>query len=446
MQLPSSLEKLAEIFPERLYLVGGAVRDHIRSVPTEDFDLASAAEPKAVKDALAGSGFKVCDSSPKLGTLIISGGGVRFEHTTFRTDSYPEGSGVHKPDQVIFTTDIEKDCRRRDFCCNAIYYDVKDKRLVDPLGGIADVEHGILRTTRAAKEVFCEDGLRIMRLIRFVSTLGFAPDYEAAQAAKELVGRLADVSKERIRDELDKTLAGGNLCNAMELALDTGVLGEILPELAENESVLQPKQFHAYDALRHAFHTAAAARADIKLAALLHDVGKAEAIKKDGNMHRHAEYGAITAKEITKRLKYPNAVITEIEILVREHMYDINANARESKLRKFVARNYAVIDKLIALVRADSAGTGVFDDCPRADRFEATLDKMKKEGVPFTLKQLKVNGDDIKSLGLKGESIGRVLGELLDGCVEGRFGNSREELLAAAKRSLKNGAGTGGTK
>ena len=163
-------------------------------------------------------------------------------------------------------------------------------------------------------------------------------------------------------------------------------------------------------------------------------------------MHRHAEYGALTAKEITKRLKYPNAVITETEILVREHMYDINANARESKLRKFVARNYAVIDKLIALVRADSAGTGVFDDCPRADRFEATLDKMKQERVPFTLKQLKVNGDDIKSLGLKGESIGRVLGELLDGCVEGRFGNSREELLAAAKRSLKNGAGTGGTK
>lgn len=434
VNVPSALEKLASVFPSRLYLVGGAVRDSIRGVETEDFDLAGPARPDQIKSALSGSIFKVCDSSPKLGTLIITGGGSRFEYTTFRTDSYPEGSGAHKPDAVIFTDDIELDCRRRDFCCNAVYYDVAERKSVDPLDGIADIEKKVLRTTRAPEDVFSEDGLRIMRLVRFVSTLGFAPESRTAAVAKALATRLSDVSVERIRDELDKTLAGKNVVNALELALSLGVIRQILPELAANEGLVQPARFHRYDALRHAFHTVEAARKDIKLAALLHDVGKAEAWKRDGNMHRHAEYGALQAEEITKRLKYPNAVIAETKTLVREHMYDINANAKENKLRRYVAENYAVIDKLIALVRADSKGTGLFDDCPRADRFQATLDEMKEKGIPFTVRQLAVNGDDLKKIGLKGIEIGETLAALLKECIDGRLTNDRERLLKAASK------------
>lgn len=434
MKISAALKNLAEIFPSDLYVVGGAVRDSLRGVETEDTDLAGAAKPEEVKAALSESGYKVCDSSPKLGTLIISCGREKFEYTTFRTDSYPEGSGVHKPDSVIFTDDIEKDCRRRDFRCNAIYYDIKREKLVDPLCGAEDVEKKLLRTTRAAEGVFSEDGLRIMRLIRFVSTLGFTPDGEAVLAAKKLSGRLKDVSAERIRDELDKTLKGANVVNAMQLMLSTGALRQVIPELAENEGVEQPANVHKYDALTHAFHTAAEAREDIKLAALLHDVGKAEAIKKDGNMHSHAEYGAALAKEITRRLKYPNAVIAETEALIREHMYDVNANARESKLRRFVARNIGHIDKLIALVRADSKGTGLFDDCPRADRFQATYDKMKENDIPFTVRQLDVNGDDIKKLGFKGEEIGKALDLLLTECIDGRLKNERAALINAAAR------------
>lgn len=437
MDYPSALDKLAKEFPSDLYLVGGAVRDYLRGVKTTDFDLAGSARPEEIKAVFAGSGFRVCDSSPKLGTLIISGDGARFEYTTFRTDSYPEGSGAHKPCEVVFTDDIELDCRRRDFRCNAIYYDVKRGRLVDPLDGAADVRRELLRTTRGAEEVFCEDGLRIMRLVRFVSTLGYKPDGEAERAAKRLAGRLKDVSAERIRDELDKTLMGKRVVDALELAFGLGVLDMILPELSANDGVVQPAAFHRYDALRHAFHTAEAAREDIKLAALLHDVGKAEAWKKDGNMHNHAEYGAVTAREITTRLKYPNAVIAETETLVREHMYDVNANARKSRLRRFVAKNHAVIDKLIALVRADSKGTGLFDDSPRADRFQATLDEMKQKGIPFTVRQLAVNGDDVKKLGFRGEEIGRVLEELLRDCLDGILVNDKEVLLAQAAKAAR---------
>lgn len=439
MKISAALASLANMFPSDLYVVGGAVRDSLRGVETEDTDLAGAARADEVKAALSGSGFKVCDSSPKLGTLIISKDKEKFEYTTFRTDSYPEGSGVHKPETVIFTDDIEKDCRRRDFCCNAIYYDIKRAKLVDPLAGADDVKNKVLRTTRAAEDVFSEDGLRIMRLVRFVSTLGFSPDGEAVAAATKLSGRLKDVSAERVRDELDKTLKGKNVVKAMRLMLSVGALKQVLPELAANEGVAQPANVHRYDALTHAFYTAEAAREDIKLAALLHDVGKAEAIKKDGNMHAHAEYGALQAREITKRLKYPSAVIAETEILVREHMYDVNANARESKLRRFVARNIGHIEKLIALVRADSKGTGLFDDCPRADRFQAAYDKMKEQNIPFTVRQLAVNGDDIKKLGFKGEAIGKTLDALLTGCIDGRLKNERTALMNAAAR-LAGGA------
>ena len=439
MELPSGLICLAEAFPLKLYLVGGAVRDAIRGVETTDFDLASALSPDEVRRALDGTRFKVHDSSPKLGTLILTCGDSRFEHTTFRTDSYPEGSGKHRPDGVVFTDDINADCRRRDFRCNAIYYDINEKKIVDPLGGEEDVRRGILRTTRSAREVFCEDGLRIMRLVRFVSVLGFSSDGEAKEAATELSGRLADVSAERVRDELDKTLAGDNSFDALQLASETGALDVILPELAANRNVEQPARFHAYDALRHAFRTVQEARNDVKLAALLHDVGKAEAIARDGNMHRHAEYGAVTAREITKRLKYPNATIAETEILVREHMYDINANAHETKLRRFVARNHAVIDKLIALVRADSAGTGLFSDSPRADRFQAVLDKMKKEGVPFTPAELAINGNDLKKLGFSGKDIGETMGALIALCVDGRLKNDKCVLLAQAERMRRSG-------
>ena len=247
------------------------------------------------------------------------------------------------------------------------------------------------------------------------------------------------MSAERVRDELDKTLAGDNSFDALQLASETGALDVILPELAANRNVEQPARFHAYDALRHAFRTVQEARNDVKLAALLHDVGKAEAIARDGNMHRHAEYGAVTAREITKRLKYPNATIAETEILVREHMYDINANAHETKLRRFVARNHAVIDKLIALVRADSAGTGLFSDSPRADRFQAVLDKMKKEGVPFTPAELAINGNDLKKLGFSGKDIGETMGALIALCVDGRLKNDKCVLLAQAERMRRSG-------
>lgn len=438
MYFSDTLYELAKAFrPTSLYVVGGAVRDMLSGKDTKDVDIASALTPDEVADKLSDSGFTVQGSAKKLGTLIIRKDGEKFEYTAFRKDSYPDGSGQHSPDSVVFTKNIDEDCLRRDFRCNAIYYDLSKDSIYDPLGGEEDVKNRILRTTRRAEQVFAEDGLRIMRLFRFISVLGFEADEDAIKVCAEEREKLRDVSAERIRDELDKLLTGQNVVDALRLMRKTGVLQVILPELAENGEVEQPAAFHAYDALEHAFMTVAAAPDSIRLAALLHDVGKAEAIKKDGNMHYHAIYGAQTAERIMQRLKYPKAFTAKTVRLVREHMYDIYANAKPAKLRKFVAANHDIADELIALVRADSLGTGKFTDSPRAQRFTATLEDMKKKNVPFEITQLKINGNDVKAAGFTGKDIGRILDTARDMCIQYTLANERKQLLSFVARTAK---------
>lgn len=434
MQFSESLCRLAEVFhPTSLYVVGGAVRDSLRGIFNKDIDLAGKLKPDEVKTLLENSEFKVEDSAKKLGTLIIKSGNERYEYTTFRKDSYPEGSGQHKPCEVVFTDDINTDCKRRDFRCNAVYYDLRKREIVDPLDGIKDIKEQILQTTRAEDDVLKEDGLRIMRLMRFVSVLGFKPSDSVIEACKRQKDKLKDVSVERIRDELDKLLQGKNVFNALQLAYDTGVLEIILPEIAQNADIAQPPLYHKYDAMRHAFKCAEVAEKDIKLSALLHDVGKAFAINKDGNMHNHAIYGEVIAKGILDRYKYPNAVKEQTLRLIKEHMYDINNNARESKLRKFISKNYDIIDKLIALIRADSLATGIFEDSPRADRLKSTLQNMKDSGIPLKISELAINGNDLKEVGYKGIEIGDKLRELHTMCLEGRLKNDRQLLLKYLK-------------
>ena len=151
-------------------------------------------------------------------------GKYSYEYTAFRVDSYPSGSGVHSPVSVRFTDDILQDAKRRDFKCNAVYYDLSQEKLVDPLGGIVDIKNGILSTADAPDITLGQDGLRIMRMIRFVSTLGYGVEEQTLASAKKLAAGLNDISVERIREELDKILAGDNCRKALELLNEIGAL------------------------------------------------------------------------------------------------------------------------------------------------------------------------------------------------------------------------------
>ena len=205
----AELEELASYFPidMPLYAVGGCVRDYLRGKECYDIDLSGGVRPDDLVELLSKSPFRVVSASPRLGTVIIKGKNT-YEYTTFRIDSYPAGSGIHTPTDVQFTDDLTVDAKRRDFKCNAIYYDIKGRQIIDPLGGIEDIKQNILSTTIDPDVVLSQDGLRILLLARFVSKLGYEIDKQTYDSAKRLLGRLNDISGERIREELNKIFEG----------------------------------------------------------------------------------------------------------------------------------------------------------------------------------------------------------------------------------------------
>ena len=178
--IPEELKQIAKLFPEKapLYVVGGFVRDAIEyNKASSDIDLASGLTPPELSYVLKDSPFALKAASPRLGTMIIKGE-KSYEYTAFRVDSYPEGAGDHSPKEVTFTRSLEKDARRRDFKCNAVYYDILNEKIIDPLGGIADIKKKTISTTIDPNIVLAQDGLRIMRLARMKATLGYSVEEE----------------------------------------------------------------------------------------------------------------------------------------------------------------------------------------------------------------------------------------------------------------------------
>lgn len=429
------LKSIAKYFPcdKPLYAVGGCVRDCIRGVEFYDIDLAGALSPEELSKALENSPFEVHSASPRLGTMIIKGK-KNYEYTTFRIDSYPQNSGEHTPCKVEFTSDLKEDACRRDFKCNAIYYDILADKIIDPLDGRDDIKNNILSTTVNPKKVLSEDGLRIMRLVRFVSVLGYDIEENTHNVAKQMVKGLADISVERIRDELDKLLAGKFCGKALRLMNEMGILKIILPELAENDKVAQKPQFHKYDVLEHIFRVTENCPPEIRLAGLFHDIAKGKCQKEEGNTYMHASVGEAMTKDIMTRYKYPSKQIEKITRLVGGHMFDVNGNARDIKYRRFIAKNFDIIDDMTALFDADSIGTGYYDFSRTAVKTREIYQKMLKENVAFNVSMLAISGKDLQVLGYSGKEIGEELKKLSEMSIDGIIQNNRRSMLKEAKR------------
>ena len=432
------LEELASYFPKDkpLYAVGGCVRDHLRGKECYDVDLSGGVKPDELIEILQSSPFGVVSASPRLGTVIIKGKNT-YEYTTFRIDSYPSGSGVHTPTDVQFTDDLTVDAKRRDFKCNAIYYRIIDGQIIDPLGGIKDIEKSVLSTTIDPDIVLSQDGLRILRLARFVSTLGYEIEGSTYDSAKSLVGRLNEISVERIREELNRILAGEHCYKALCLMRDIGALEIILPELASNDGVAQRAEFHKYDVLEHIFKVVEACPPQVRLAGLFHDIAKGVCQKEDGNTYFHNTRGADMTQDIMTRLKYPNRQIERTVRMVRLHMFDINGNTKESKCRRFIAGNIDIFDDMLALFEADCIGTGYFQSSRTADKLRKIYAKMLEEKVPMSMRELAVNGKDLQELGYDGKEIGQTLQELWDLALRGCVVNDKDTLLSIAGRRIR---------
>ena len=440
--LPESLIRLAEACPYPLYVVGGRVRDFIAGLrPDEtDTDICAPASAEDFTERATGCGFTVTACYKNTGTVKLACGEDSFEFTSFRSDEYVRGE--HVPANIFFTQDINLDARRRDFKCNAIYYDVKLGRIVDPLGGVEDIKCKRIDTVAPPTKVFGEDGLRLMRLARIAAQTGFKPSETCIDAAREHRELIRDVSVERVAAELNLILhADGRYglkfahYEGLKILKSIGVLQILMPELCEGDGMEQRKDFHKYDVLEHSLRCAAYADKGIRLAALLHDVGKPYCLKEYNACAGHDKEGARIAAEICVRLKIPKKVTEEVVRLTATHMYDLRGDAKENKVRKFIVQNIDIFDKILQLKQADfSACKDDFSVAPSVTKLQTIYQKMANEGVPFNLKQLNIKGNDLLDLGFPPAEVGATLEKLLMDCAINQIANQREQLLARARK------------
>ncbi len=444
MKIPctENLIKLARACPFPLYMVGGYVRDCLAGLECagKDRDICAPADTDGFIRVAEKCGAEVTAVYKNTGTVKLKLGGEEYEFTCFRSDEYVRGA--HRPVRTFFTDDITLDARRRDFKCNAVYYDVAKDEITDPLGGTEDILNRRVSTVAQADKVFGEDGLRLMRLARQSAQTGFAPTEECLAGAKNNAGLIADIAPERIYAELDALLHadkrygnGYGQYAGLEILDKTRVLDYILPELTAGRGMEQPSAYHNHDVLEHSLRAVKYADCSVRLSALLHDIGKPYCKNTSGSYRGHETESARIAREAGARLKFPKKLIEETARLCETHMYDFRCDARDSKVRRFIVKNNDIFEKVLLLKQADySACKDDLSPAPCVIKWKRIYAGMLEEGAPVSLKQLDVRGDELIKAGIKPEEVGKVLETLLYDCaLDGRL-NVNKTLLERAKR------------
>ncbi len=357
---------LAEQFDaagHRLYLVGGIVRDLLLGTDigaATDIDLTTDARPEQTKRLVSGWADAVWSQGQRFGTIGCRKDGRDFEITTHRAEAYTPDS--RKP-SVVYADVVEADLARRDFTVNAMALRLaagdEDPQLIDPFDGAADLVAKVLRTPLDPVDSFTDDPLRMMRAARFVARYGLVPRPELVEAIRHLRGRLRIVSAERIRDELDKLLVVPDPSPGLWLLVDTDLVDEFLPELTAMRLEQDPVHRHK-DVLAHTIAVVANTRPEriVRLAALLHDVGKPKtrAIGPDGvSFHHHEVVGARMARDRMRALHYGNEDVGAVTELVRLHLrfHTYQMGWTDSAVRRFVRDAGDLLPQLIELTRCD---------------------------------------------------------------------------------------------
>lgn len=337
------------------------MRDALLGNIHSDLDFATDAPPERSRTLLAEWSKAVWDTGIAFGTVGAERGGVRVEVTTFREEVYRDDS--RKP-AVNYAGDLETDLSRRDFTVNAMAIELPVGELVDPFGGSTDLDHRLLRTPRGPELSFSDDPLRMLRALRFMSTLEFRLDQEVVDGTASMHDRLRIVSAERIRDEFARLMLGPGASSALEVATDTGLADEFLPELLALKATTDPLHRHK-DLFRH---TLAVLENVItlqdtpdlvtRLAALFHDVGKPRTRRitdDDVSFHHHEVVGAAMAADRLKALRFPARVIAEVRELVFLHMrfHTYRLGWSDKAVRRYVRDAGALYPRLNSLVRAD---------------------------------------------------------------------------------------------
>ena len=365
--LSKDVMSLSQLFRDRghdLYLVGGSVRDALLARPISerpDLDFTTSARPDEVLDITQPWAHSSYLAGKDFGTIGLVRNGERYEITTFRSEVYRDDS--RKP-VVTFSNDIVEDLSRRDFTVNAMALKVPPSpgdlpEMVDPFDGLVDLVSKKLRTPSGPEVSFGDDPLRMLRLFRFMSTLGFAPTTRALTSVTEMKGRLGIISPERIRTELDKLLMGEFVVAALEALVESGLANEFIPEIPALAVEQDPVHRHK-DVLAHSIAVVGKTepRLTLRLAALFHDIGKPatrEFDKGGVTFHHHEVAGARMVRKRMKALRYPNDAIDDVSQLVFLHMrpHTFKMGWTDSAVRRYVRDAGPLLDDLNNLVRSD---------------------------------------------------------------------------------------------
>ncbi len=411
------------------YVVGGYVRDMLMDKTPFDCDITTSALPQEIKATF--SAYNTIDTGIRHGTVTVLINGNPIEITTYRIDKdYSDG---RHPDTVIFTDSLKEDLSRRDFTVNSIAY-CEDEGYFDPFDGIEDIKNRVIRCVGNPTTRFEEDALRILRALRFASTLSFKLDTETEAAVFKCKNLLLKVSQERIFQEIVKMLCGENIKHI--LCRYSEVLEVVLPEIKNMKGFNQRNFHHIYDILTH---TATVVEnvpplPHLRLAALFHDCGKTDCFSIDengiGHFYSHPSISAEKTEKALIRLHCDNKTMEKVVRLVKMHDTPIEESERIIK-RKLRSLGEDLFFDLIELQKADTKGLAP-EYHNRESHFKA-LESMTREIIRseqcFTLKDLKINGNDLILLGFKGKEIGAALNSALENVIDGKLENQKEYLL-----------------
>lgn len=413
------------------YLVGGCVRDLLLHRVPKDFDVATSAQPA---DLLAL--FPRADQvGAHFGVVLVHEGAPHVEVASFRSDlEYLDG---RRPEAVRFETDPRQDVLRRDFTVNGLLLDPDTGEVLDFVGGVDDLNAGVIRAIGDPERRFREDHLRLLRAVRFAARLQFDIDPQTFHAIRRLAPSVRGVSAERVRDEIGRILVEGGARRGLELLDQSGLLHEIMPEVEAMKGVQQPPEFHPEgDVWTHTMimldglHEPSL---ELALGVLLHDIGKpgtfriADRIRFDG----HVEKGMEIAHSLLTRLRFPNQTIEAVEALIDNHMrFKDVPNMRESKLKRFL--RMPAFEDHMSLHRLDCLSShGSLDNYEFVRRKQKEVPPEELKPVPL------ITGRDLIAAGYKpGPSFGAALTAVEDAQLEGRVA-SREEALRLAESVLR---------
>ena len=462
MEIPKDAQEIINLLEKAGYegfCVGGCTRDSMLGKTPHDYDICTNATPEQMKIVFAQSGHNTYDTGLQHGTISVLGNDKEiYEVTTYRQDGeYTDG---RHPDSVQFVSDITLDLSRRDFTVNAMAYS-PTRGLIDPFGGAKDLEKSLIKCVGDPNKRFQEDGLRIMRAIRFAATYGFEVDPETKQAIHANKHLLQNVSAERKMIEFVKTITHAKASLLMEYS---DVLAEFIPEIKPMIGFDQKTPWHKYDVWEHTARAVELIPNDsiLRLSAFFHDIGKPPMFTIDslgvGHFKMHQDKSAEMVEQIMRRMKFDTQSIKTVYTLVKNHCQPLSRNMEPKNIKCLLKDIGEENLRYLAIIqKADKqASRGTREELEKMDRAEMTyedaavlgqlraLDKYNElitqvveSREPYQIKHLAINGNNLKEIGLDGRDIGDALNHLLLDVIEHPEWNKPEILLRDAEEYMR---------